>query len=348
MNNNELNTKENKNLLSRLRMKWHTAKICKAITALTIASVIALGSVSCANNNSTNSNNTQNNQTNSSQQDNQNNIWGDNNSNNSQNNEYSKYSKLLQNVMNNQDYKFLINSAKNNSTVYESGEFKGVPYSFLEKEGYDVEPFKTNELSCATYAFELENEQNTLYMMVRAETDAATPYYTEYILKFKLTEQEMDDYHMLHEGNYIQACFLNNELAKLKTPQILHKTRWTVDAKTTFHGSLLNMPTLKTYLGNKSIGEVSLLNYNLETQKFNIMIRSSLNRASMLDTGTINDIEVINWSKDIEINSDNAFYQPCKKGDFSIQKQDTTCANVIFYSSNIEEKQNTKDLSIAK
>ena len=168
---------------------------------------------------------------NNNQNNNENNE--DNNQNNNQNNsdgqlDWSQYSELLQNVLTNDYYDSLMTQAAADYKFLSSGAFQPHPYAFLEKEGYDVKAIQNKEIEAYTMSFVLDSEPNNLYMFTRV-TDPTNTYHTNYILKYHLTDEEMDDYNLLNGGYpghvdihyYIQAVFLNNEISKMKTPEIV-------------------------------------------------------------------------------------------------------------------------------
>ena len=110
-------------------------------------------------------------------------------------NEYSEYSVLLQNVMSDAEYNDLIARAQKDNKFYSSAEFDAHPYAFLEKEGFDIAKIKNGSIPCHTMTYVLDEEPNNLYIYTRVEkTDA---YYL-YLLRYTLTEKEMDDYNMLN------------------------------------------------------------------------------------------------------------------------------------------------------
>ncbi len=139
--------------------------------------------------------------------------------------EETGYSKMLINVLNNENYKNLIESAKYNTDLFESPEFDPHPYAFLEDEGIDVNKIKDGTYSCYTMSFVKDDELNNLYMHTRVLIDDT--YYQSYLLKYELTDQEMKDYQMIHGcfddplRYYSHIYFLNNEISELKKPTIV-------------------------------------------------------------------------------------------------------------------------------
>lgn len=167
-------------------------------------------------------------------QDNENNQ---NNENNNSNIDISQYSKLLQNVLTNEYYDELIEKVRNgDNNILKTGEFEPHPYAFLEKQGYDIEAIKAGNDLAYTMSYILEDEPNNLYMYTRVLVDNS--YWDNYLLKYKLTDEEMKDYHLVYAGNsleynyYIQSIFINNEISKMKTPEIIGTSKMTNDALT--------------------------------------------------------------------------------------------------------------------
>ena len=140
----------------------------------------------------------------------------------------SQYSQLLQNVLTSNYYNTLIENAKNNSNVYNSGYMDPHPYAFLQQQGYDIDAIKNNQLECFTCSYILENEPNNLYINTRVEN--AGNYYTNYLLKYQLSAKEISDYCLTHDEPtdattyYIQSVFMNDAISKAKTATIVSKT----------------------------------------------------------------------------------------------------------------------------
>jgi hypothetical protein len=205
-NNNQTQNEEKISLLQKIYAKLHTAKLSKKIIGLVLAGAISLSVISCGTGTS-NSNDSTNPDASQSQ---------------TQENE-SKYSQLLQNVLNNEEYNHLINSAKANTRLYDSGEFEPHPFEFLKSQGHNIDKILSGETPCYTMSYVLDDEPNNLYMYTRIQP--TNSYYTNYLIKYTLTDQEMDEYFNLHFGKigmyYVQSVFMNREIAKTKIPTIV-------------------------------------------------------------------------------------------------------------------------------
>ena len=168
-----------------------------------------------------------------------------------------QYSELLQNVLTNEYYNYLIDSARGgNYDLYTSGKFQPHPYAFLEDEGFDIEAIENKQLDCYTMSYVLDEEPNNLYMYTRVNDGSVVH---NYLLKYELTDQEMKDYDMTHNAPtgatnyYVQAVFMNNEISEMKTPTIVGTSKMTLKA---FEGMT------ETMTGR----------YNLETEKCDIIM----------------------------------------------------------------------------
>lgn len=162
------------------------------------------------------------------------NSGGDQNNNNNNNEQdrnpidVSGYSPLLQNVLLSEYYDNLIGSVTNENNVLEGWEFKPHPYAFYESQGIDVAKIKSGETEAYTMTYVLNEEPNSLYMHTRVLVDDY--YYQNYLLKYSITDKELDDYHLMHTGYgvyhyYIQSVFMNNEISKTRSPEIISTSK---------------------------------------------------------------------------------------------------------------------------
>ena len=222
MDNNNQNSKENINLIKKLCSRFHSAKISQKFLSLVLASATALTISSCSpaptpdpNDNTVNNG-----------QNNENNNENNNNQNNNQQNQidWSEYSQLLEDLCKDEYYVNLLAQARNgNSALYETGEFDPHPYAFLEDEGFDVKKIKNGSIEAHSLSYVLDEEPNNLYINTRVLQDNS--YWVSYLLKYELTDEEMDDYHMLHDGHFTQSMFINSFISKTKDPVSVEKTK---------------------------------------------------------------------------------------------------------------------------
>ena len=130
----------------------------------------------------------------------------------------SKYSQILQNILDSSYYQSIIDIYNNQNHAYSTNINSPIPYTFLEKEGIDVESIKDEELECRSIAYIMNEDTSKLYLSVLAETTAG--YYANYILSYPLTQQEYEDLYMLHDGSYLQAGLFIQELDAQKTAKV--------------------------------------------------------------------------------------------------------------------------------
>ena len=182
--------------------------------------------------------------------------------------DYSQYSKILQEVLTNNYYNNLLAQAKVDASLYSSAKFATHPYGFLEREGFDIEAIKDGELDCKTYAFYKESEPNNLYMAVYAEKDEGI--YNEYLIRYKLTEQEMYDYKMLYTmpenssnaDTCLQVFFINDAVSRTKSAEILSECKSTVAA----HESIIKDASFKNNICN--------IKLNGKNKQYDVIVKS--------------------------------------------------------------------------
>lgn len=135
----------------------------------------------------------------------------------------SKYSQLVRDMMQDENIKSLLAQGEKDPIFYSSPYFEPHPYSFFEEQGHDIGRVKAGELECRTQSFIKKDdaEKNNLYIATYIEN--ANGYYTEYLLKYELSDKEIQDYDYLHHEKYVHAALLNNWISSNKACQIISK-----------------------------------------------------------------------------------------------------------------------------
>lgn len=130
----------------------------------------------------------------------------------------NRYCDILTDIINDPYYDQVIADFVTTSSIYAENAESPIPYAFLEREGYDVDAIKNDELSCESVAYIIGNDTSKLYLSVKAETSEG--YYGNYVLSYPLTEKEYEDFYMLHYNAYIEAAFFVQELDKQKSATV--------------------------------------------------------------------------------------------------------------------------------
>lgn len=177
--------------------------------------------------------------------------------------EYSKYSQILQNVLNDDYYLNLISvdnswtGSAQDAPSYKNPKYNAIPYGFLEDEGYNIDQIKNNQVASKSDMYTIGND---LYIELRVETKATKNYYTNYVLKYNLTDKELHELDVLFTniGNgkttFYRAPFFVQELSYSKTPEIVSKSYISVDSINAFEDyadskEYIAKSTTGTYLG---------------------------------------------------------------------------------------------------
>jgi hypothetical protein len=179
----------------------------------------------------------------------------DNNSsdsdNDSTNNKYANYSQILQNVLTDFYYYELIslNNSYYDTTkenlYWQNAKYNAIPYGFLEDEGVDIDKIKKNEVESYSDMF---LDGNNLVIELKIEnkvgyefSTGVSSYFTNYILKYELTDQEIKEIKALFKSlssgekeTYFQSAFFVQELSYLKTPTVISKAYATEKGLQTF------------------------------------------------------------------------------------------------------------------
>ncbi|MDE6058947.1 MAG: hypothetical protein K2G44_02790 [Clostridia bacterium] len=144
---------------------------------------------------------------------------GNGSGNNGGNEESGKYSKILTEVLNSDYYNDLIDDASYSNLGY---KYEDIPFTFLEKQGYDITAIKNNYINVGSCSYVYDTNKNELFLRtIITNSNNGSDYYTMYLLKYSLTDKEYEDLEMLNRGNYIQAGFFIQELDKQKSAQVV-------------------------------------------------------------------------------------------------------------------------------
>lgn len=225
-------------LISKLNEKFKNIKdnTKKRVMATILAGGIALSGLGMAgcNPNSNNPDNTNPPITNPGDENTGNNNGG------SQNPNYSKFSQILQNVINDRYYVDLLvtheawDGSDQTAPGYNNAKYNAIPYGFLEDEGYNISSIKNNFVKSQSDLYSIGND---LYIELRIETKATKNYYTNYLLKYSLTNQELSEIDLLftqigsgNKSTFIQAPLFVQELSYLKDPIVLAKANIAIDS----------------------------------------------------------------------------------------------------------------------
>lgn len=262
-----------------------------------------------------------------------NNDNGDDNSNSGQ------YSQLLQSVIEDDYCNTLIENAKNNTALYESGYLDPHPYEFLKQQGHDITSIKNNVLECYTMSYALKSDPNTLYVNTRVEnTDG---YYTNYLIKYQLSEKEMYDYTLTHYNHsdaisfFIQSVFMNDAISRTKTPTVVSKANIDKAAFNALTDEFSNLNSTKEMTGSEFS---DIIFANLQTKTFDIYAyERQHSQTSMLHYAKIAYIPCQSWGSKFKI-TNGVYFAPTNYGGFEFTKdfsKDNTYKATLFTPQNV-------------
>ncbi|MBQ9744694.1 MAG: hypothetical protein IJW19_06165 [Clostridia bacterium] len=255
-------------------------KIIKRVTAMLLIFVVVIGGIACGNTSDT---------TTTTMQD-------PNNNNQNQN----QYSEFINYIWNNESFK-----------NEDPSKTKPHPYQFLEEEGYDISQIKNGNLKCFTSSFVKDTEPNNLYLTVRVETKADAPYYTNYLLKYTLTDKEMKDYLKLHNGFYVEALLANQAIDMLKNPEVVNESRITVEAYDGLLKAFKKDEFVSNLLNGDNVSEFILLDINKTDWTFNVLLLGEFRIGNyMTNSSYIAEATVSEGSEFIRIDNNGVLYKP--------------------------------------
>ena len=307
-------TESTVNLLRRLATRLHDAKIGKKLLNLTLAVLIAVNLTSCEPTDTYDPND-----------DTQLNGGNVNNGNNDNKHEIdlSKYSPLFQNVLTNEWYDELVARYLNGETSLER-YFQPHPYTFLEEQGFSASDIISGKTPAYTMSYVLNEEPNNLYIHTRVQTN---DYYTNYLICYTLTDEEMADYNMVHAGNgltrqYLQAFFMNHEISKAKTPTILGTSKIYVSSLEAMQKNFKSNALVST-----RICDIIFLNPNNNENSFKIIAIPAYYEYDKMTY--VNDINFIDCLAFLEYKN-GIFSGPCSFGAVSFTSKTPTSAKLYF------------------
>ncbi len=239
-------------LLTTLKDKIKTinkTKLFKSVMGLTLAAGITLGSAACAAKTpSTNSTNPYTSQTSTQTSQSQSN----------KNSSTQKWGNLVTSLLN--DEELLANADECRV---------GLPVQFLKDEGYDLaDPSK----SFTNITFNYLSEPNNVYINVNVLNN--DDYYTQYLIRYTLSDRDMQDYLTLQGIKDWHMNLVNAEIAKLYTPTLLVKSQISKKALTTLKVYIAGYNYMNKFIpiaNNIKDVDIILLNVDVENQIIYIM-----------------------------------------------------------------------------
>ena len=259
------NTTENlkKNTTENLKKKT-----TKAMASVALASALALsgcsGLASIFNPNSG--------QTNNPNNDNQTQIGGDGSATTPEEDD-RKFSQITYNLMENKYYETLMDNFSSSASGRDSQIYDPIPYGFLQNEGFNIDRIKNDELECDSMPYRKDGEENNLYIALRVETDAQTPYYTCYTLKYELSDKELSDVNRLHRYEYFEAPLFIQELSYQKTPVVESEASMTIDCYNRILNSIVDLDRMSTDVFGTNDLILDIINFSKTNNVLNFIVR---------------------------------------------------------------------------
>lgn len=274
-----------KNILGRTFTK---GKFARRIATLTLASAMSVCTLSGCFASTTND-----------PSDNGGNNPGGNGGGNGNQTQTTKYSAILEAVLNDAEYNALIEKLTAGDKQIGTGNyFEPHPYAFLAKQGHNISDIKDDKLNCFTTSYTIGNDKNNLYVTTRVENKSSTPYYSCYLLKYSLTNQEYDDLKMLHEGEYIQSPLFIQKLSEKKTPSVEYNAKITTSAYDRLLNRIRknNSEDFKNMFGSQDM-EIDFCGFSTESKIFTINMRSPIMYNNTLEHSEVQFYNIFLWRK---------------------------------------------------
>lgn len=179
-------------------------------------------------------------------------------------------SEFLDIIIDNEDYQQAMNEhlAGNDDLMKAYSH----PLGFLADEGFNVEEIKSGELEFVTSSYVKESEPNSLYVyssiLIEGETEETT-YYSKYLLRYDLTDNEMQAYKQFYDNNTVEASMAIGVLSEFKQATVVAssnvmKINHDAILNSRVHGSQWDVP----------ISDIMVIGYSIEDQSCQYLVFS--------------------------------------------------------------------------
>ena len=228
----------------------------------------------------------------------------------------SQFSPLVREMLTEQYYLDLVYQRNYDNYSCGLGWYDPHPYAFLEEQGHDVLAVKRSEKECVTHAFVDENEPNNLYIATYIENN--NKCYTEYMLKYTLTDKEMEDYKLFHSKNYVQAVFLNDWISANKPATIISKLDVDMATHNGIQERLRVSNRVETTLQTDD-EQLFLIFHSLdkESNTFGVYAMNFAISDKMIHNSNFTNISMIAW-KDFNFDYNSLFFHSYDQANYGI------------------------------
>ena len=136
----------------------------------------------------------------------------------------------MQDVLNNPEYDALYErydrgEIKEYSGTFDSGVnlMEAIPYAFLENTNENVEGIKNGTVAVGSDLYVRQDEKDYIYnrLEIIYEVDNGDNYINQYLLKYQIKEDELEDLKMLYKGRYYQGPVMFQYLASQRQPEVI-------------------------------------------------------------------------------------------------------------------------------
>ena len=233
-----------------------------------IISFSAFGLAACTINHGDTTSSNEQNQPNT----NQNNNNSGNNTNDNNENKEKEFSSILDKILTDKYYTNMVDRILGNSHEL-AKDMLPIPYKFLRQHGHNVDAYLDGTLDVFASSYIYDNDKNHIYVSVKAENVSNSiygNYYTNYVLKYPLTNQEYDEYTDLCDGEYLQGLLFIQELDNQKTPEIVNK----INVQKATYDRMITQYTKSKNINFKRYSRVEIDIYSVSDTEIEISVRN--------------------------------------------------------------------------
>ena len=243
-----------------------------------------------------------------------------------------QYSQILQTVLTDSYYTKLADNAMSNSVNVM--EYSDIPYSFLERQGYNISTIKQGALGASAVYYTLKEDQSNLYCRATVKTPyQSSTYDSQYILKYSISKQELDNLSMLIKGKYIQAPLFLQELDRTHEAEIISCVNVDSNTADAVYKFCSNNQTVNSCLKSGKINFVNLTNIYKQDDFYFAEIQLGYLPSGSVASGQLGTSEIC-FFRDSYTVFENNILSAKKPNNIGIFAEDfgATLQNIISYN----------------
>ncbi len=230
--------------------------------------------------------------------------------------DYSMYSPLLQEVLNDPQRDALYRRYESGELGEVSNKFdwgfnlmEAIPYNYIASKDEEIAEIKNGTVGVDADLYIMENDESHIYSILDIvyKVNNGENYINQYLLKYRITEQELKDLTMLYSGDYYQGPIMFQCLAAKQQPEVIAEFSITEKAYESLLASLNKNQIVNETFGNvvsnfiitfffKNVDDER--DYDLHIKLFYLNTKQSVSNGNIADMS----LKVDHWAKPTYLN----------------------------------------------